>query len=272
VEDRESVVDELIAKLLEAEETGDAQGVSTLLADHPEFHEPLMAFLKDHKRLGSLLPLLVDSSTRAIDQFASSPIAAETLPRRFGEYQLLEHVGQGGMGVVYRAEQAHPRRMVAIKMLRDHYRPGSGEMRRFLDEARIIATLDHPHIVNIHEVGTCDTQPYYSMKWYTAGHLGLHLSEITPHPRRAAELVEVIAGAVHHVHQRGILHRDLKPSNILLDADGKPHVSDFGLAKTLEQNHLELTATGQLVGSPAYMAPEHWPFHQHPGRGNLRQR
>jgi hypothetical protein len=129
------------------------------------------------------------------------------------------------------------------------------EVQRFRHEAEIVASLDHPRIVSIYEVGEHENQLYFTMKLVEGGSLAAQLPRFGADPQAAARLLVAIARAVHHAHQRGVLHRDLKPSNVLLDADGRPHVSDFGLARRLEGD-LSLTQSGALVGTPSYMAPE----------------
>ena len=176
---------------------------------------------------------------------------------RFGRYELLEEIGHGGMGVVYRARDTRLNRVVALKMILAGQFASEREVRRFRAEAEAVARLDHPNIVPIYEVGEQDGRPFYSMKFMEGGTLTERLAARTapPAPREAASLLVRIARAVHHAHQRAILHRDLKPGNILLDAQGEPHVSDFGLAKCLDSTD-GLTLSGATVGSPNYMSPE----------------
>ncbi len=189
----------------------------------------------------------------------------EPFPRRFGAYELLGQVAEGGMGVVYRARQPGLDRTVALKVVRAGLFATPAERQRFQTEAEAAASLDHPHIVPIYEVGEADGQPYFTMKLVA----GLSLERVLarqreleqPQPDRAFEermvaLLAKVARAVHHAHQRGILHRDLKPANILLDAADEPHVTDFGLAKRLNVTATGLTLTGQVLGTPGYMAPE----------------
>ncbi len=175
--------------------------------------------------------------------------------RYFGDYELTDVLGKGAMGVVYCARQISLDRPVAIKMIRAAALADEDDRRRFQNEAEAVAKLDHPHIVPIYEVGEHDGQRYFSMKLIGGPCLQQAVPAFAANPTAAARLVITIAGAVHHAHQRGILHRDLKPSNILLDEQGQPHVSDFGLAKRLEGDG-GLTVSGLVVGTPAYMAPE----------------
>jgi tetratricopeptide (TPR) repeat protein len=173
----------------------------------------------------------------------------------FGDYELLGLLGRGGMGVVYRAIQLSLNRPVALKMIRGEVAATEEDRRRFRNEAEIAAGFDHPHIVSVYEVGEHDGQPYLAMRLVEGEGLDRRLAAYAGDPRGAARLVRRAAEAVHHAHQRGVLHRDLKPANILIDAEGAPHVADFGLARLVEGGG-ELTASGGVVGTPAYMAPE----------------
>ncbi len=159
------------------------------------------------------------------------------------------------MGIVYRARQLSLNRLVALKMLQAGVLATEDDLRRFQNEAEAVATLDHPHIVPILEVGQHERQRYFSMKLIGGPSLDRKLGEYTCDPKAAARLVATVTEAVHHAHQRGILHRDLKPGNVLLDERGEPHVTDFGLAKRV-QGDSELTQSGAILGTPAYMAPE----------------
>ena len=172
-----------------------------------------------------------------------------------GDHELLEEIGRGGMGVVYRAWDRRLKRPVALKMIRSGQVASADELRRFRAEAELSATLDHPNIVPMYEVGEEDEQPFFSMKLIEGGSLTQHLNRYRDDVRATAELMATVAGAVHHAHQRGILHRDLKPGNILLDTQGEPHVADFGLARHMESDAWQ-TQSGALVGTPSYMAPE----------------
>jgi WD40 repeat protein/tRNA A-37 threonylcarbamoyl transferase component Bud32 len=186
---------------------------------------------------------------------------ATTSPPAVPGYELLEELGRGGMGVVFKARQLGLDRLVALKMILTGALAGSEERARFHREAEAVARLQHPHVVQIHEVGEHAGQPYFALEFLDGGSLDRQLAG-TPWPAEpAARLVQILAGAVHAAHQRGILHRDLKPQNILLAADGTPKITDFGLAKRLDaaagpEGADCRTATGAIVGTPSYMAPE----------------
>jgi WD40 repeat protein/tRNA A-37 threonylcarbamoyl transferase component Bud32 len=174
--------------------------------------------------------------------------------RYFGDYELLSVIARGGMGIVYRARQRSLDREVALKMIRDEHL-NVPDRKRFRQEAEAAAGLDHPNIVPIYEVGVHREHPYFSMKLIEGASLAARLMEFADDPRAAARLVATVARAVHYAHQHGVLHRDLKPSNILIDAEGQPHVADFGLAKRLDVGS-DLTRSGAVLGTPGYMAPE----------------
>ncbi len=197
----------------------------------------------------------MDMGLSGAEEANELPPAISAGIRQFGDYELLEEVGRGGMGVVYRARQISLNRIVAVKMLvaRPFAVPELEE--RLHLEAEAAAGLNHPNIVTIFEFGECDDQFYFSMEYIE----GRSLAQLTRHhslaPTQAAQYVKAVAEAVHHAHEHGILHRDLKPSNILIDQHDQVKVTDFGLAKRLGTDS-ELTLTGQLVGSPNYLSPE----------------
>src|SRR5262245_17970025 len=183
------------------------------------------------------------------------------LPHDLGDYVLLEKIAEGGMGVVYKARQKNPNRLVALKMIRSGQFANEDDVRRFCHEAEQAAALDHPNIVPVYEVGVVGGQHFFSMKLIEGGGLNQHLEPYRSDPKAAARLLIVVARAVHHAHQRQVLHRDLKPGNILLDAEGRPHVADFGLARKLarpgdEPGAAPQTLSGAVIGTPEYMAPE----------------
>ena len=197
----------------------------------------------------------VDQAWLAKHQPARKPEAAGNA-QRLGDYELLEEIGRGGMGVIYRARQVSLNRFVAVKTVLTGPLASPEFAQRFQTEAHAAAVLDHPNIVPIYEVGGHQGQPFYSMRLIPGRNLAEEIKATGAMPaQRAAALVATVARAVHYAHQRGVLHRDLKPGNILLDAESKPHVTDFGLAKLLafEEN---LTQTAEVLGTPNYLAPE----------------
>ncbi len=176
-------------------------------------------------------------------------------PRAVGGYEILGEIARGGMGVVYRARQPGLGRLVALKMILPGQLVTAEAVRRFRTEAENVARLAHESIVPIYEVGEYEGQPFFTMKLIEGGSLDWHVERLLGDPRASASLMATVARAVHHAHQHGLIHRDLKPSNILLDEVGRPHVTDFGLAKRLEAS-IDLTRSNAIVGTPCYMAPE----------------
>ncbi len=180
---------------------------------------------------------------------------ADVASRSFGDYLLTREIARGGMGVVYEAWQVSLYRRVAIKMILAGDQAGRDHLARFRTEARAVARLQHPHIVQIHEVGEHEGRPYLVLEYVDGGSLAEQLAGQPQAAKPAARLVEILARAVHYAHEQGVVHRDLKPANILLTAAGTPKIADFGLAKCLD---LDAGATGSamLIGTPSYMAPE----------------
>ncbi len=284
----------VLAEFLRAVEAGETSDRQALLARHPDLAHELAAFFADHDRMHELA-----APMRPAEEAISEPAEAPTLAperssgsnapldtiRYFGDYELLEEIARGGMGVVYKARQVSANRLVAVKLILAGQLSSAGEVRRFRTEAEAAASLDHPHIVPIFEVGEHAGQQFYSMKLVEGGSLADRLrknftaenAEIAEERKRdkqkeqlrsshtpsssalsavsAVNLLVPVARAVHYAHQRGIIHRDLKPANVLLDTQGQPFVTDFGLAKRVESD-AGLTQTGAIVGTPSYMAPE----------------
>ena len=172
-----------------------------------------------------------------------------------GDYELLEEVGRGGQGVVFRARQKSLNRVVALKVIGLGQWATKAHLRRFRLEAEAAASLDHPCIVPIYEVGERDGQCYFSMKFVEGGQLDEVVKQSPMSLRQAVELIAKVARTVHYAHEHGILHRDIKPGNILLDGKGEPHLTDFGLARLVESEST-ITRTVEVLGTPSYMAPE----------------
>ncbi len=175
--------------------------------------------------------------------------------RCFGDYELLEEIARGGMGIVFKARQRKLDRIVAVKMILAGQFASREQALRFRVEAEAAARLQHPNIVRIHETGEQDGQPYFSMDYVEGGNLASLVREKPLPAKRAAGYVKTIAEAIHYAHEQGILHRDLKPSNVLIDHADQPHVTDFGLAKRMTKESF-LTVTGDVMGSPNFMPPE----------------
>ena len=269
---------EVLAAYLEAKEKGDPVDVPALLRAHPEVAEELNEYFANDQQFAAAAGLPANEPKLR-------PMPDKT---RIGDYELLDEIARGGMGVVYRARHVALQRLVALKMLLGGEFAGRDGLRRFKEEAKVVADLDHPHIVPIYDVGEQGGQAYFCMKLIDGPSLKEQIAWYVGKPKAAARLVIQIARAVHYAHQRGILHRDLKPGNILLQmADlrlqiekptkpaGKkeypisgipksaicnlqsaiPFVSDFGLAKRVHADGKASHSTA-VVGTAAYMAPE----------------
>ena len=218
--------------------------------------------------LSCMLSAGVGANGHSSDLSAEASAKAETLDDllgeldvcdadwRIGNYQVLEEIGRGGMGVIYRARQRHSRRIVALKRILSYHADSQETLARFRREAQAAASLDHPNILPIYEVSECDDGlPFFSMKFAGGGSLLEAAPALRGEPRRAVALMAKVARAVQCAHGQGILHRDLKPGNVLLDGRGEPLVSDFGLAKWLDTSS-HLTRTLTIFGTPGYIAPE----------------
>ena len=258
--------EERLADLLETLADGrhdDAGGrVETLARAHPDLAGHLRELFAAicitdavAERSTILIPRGSDGGDARANDREPSTLAGVTLPSTFGDYDLIEEIGRGGMGIVYRARQRSLGRVVAVKMLLRRDLASAADLTRFRSEAEAAAKLDHPGIVSVFEVGEHDGHPFYSMQYVEGTTLARRLADGPLEPREAASLIADVADAVQAAHARGILHRDLKPSNILLDPLGRPHVSDFGLAKHLEAD-TSVTHTGAILGTPCSMSPE----------------
>ncbi|HVW38599.1 MAG TPA: protein kinase [Pirellulales bacterium] len=187
--------------------------------------------------------------------FGSTEPGPAAFPRRFGEYELLEEIARGGMGVIYKARHMRLDRIVALKMILAGQLAAESDIIRFRSEASTAASLQHPHIVAVHEVGEQDGQFYFTMDYVEGASLA-DMVRVSPLPAlRAAQYVKTLALAVQYAHEQGTLHRDLKPPNVLIDRFDQPRITDFGLAKRISGGS-DLTAAGQIMGTPSYMPPE----------------
>lgn len=284
-----SSLESLIARYLEAEESGQNLDRKVLIEEHPQLAQALREFFANHDRLKAAAdldkPALPPGGSGLNDPTISRSVQqeGETLPpqpvgdgptlpqaegasnspgpsvgdhvRYFGDYELLEEIARGGMGVVFRALQVKLNRIVALKMILAGQFAGQEDVQRFHTEAEAAANLDHPGIVPIFEIGEHEGQHYFSMGYIEGESLAQRIADGPLPPREAAELSRKICDAVAYAHERGVIHRDLKPANILIDKSGQPKVTDFGLAKKTEADS-NLTGTGQILGTPAYMPPE----------------
>ncbi len=263
----------------------DQVGASTQWRRCPKCDTELSDAVLNGQCPACLVKVMRDSTAADAPAEDASSIARRELQpvlRYFGDYELLNEIGRGGMGVVYSARQLSLNRTVAIKLIAPQHLASPKAVERFRTEAEAAANLDHPNIVPIYETDECDGRHYFSMKLIEGQNLTQRLARTECGPGnaypghgqvrsnqdsvlgiRVAILLAKIADAVHYAHQRGILHRDLKPGNILIDAAGEPHVTDFGLAKRLEADS-DLTLSGEVIGTPAYMSPEQ-------AAGNARQ-
>lgn len=251
---RDHLLADLLAHLTEEYRLGREPDVAAAAQGHPEVAEELRGLWAVSQLARDMIRS--DAAVASPPARAEGVVAAAPLPRPFGKYELLEELGRGGMGVVYKAQQQNPDRFVAIKMILRGELASSVDIQRFQAEAQSAARLDGiPGVVAIHEVDQVDGQPYFSMEFIEGATLAqrLKLGDL-PLPA-AIRCLASVSEAVHRAHQQGILHRDLKPSNILIDVHGDPHVMDFGLAKRVASADA-ITRTGAIVGTPSYMPPE----------------
>jgi WD40 repeat protein/tRNA A-37 threonylcarbamoyl transferase component Bud32 len=290
---------EVLAEYLQALENGTAPDRKELLGRHPELADQLAAYFANRERFDHLAeplamaptgnlarevegagpdlvgrighPFYTNDASSALTLAPGEVSAVGTKVRYFGDYELLDEIGRGGMGVVYKARQVNLKRVVALKMILSGQLANSDDVRRFHAEAEAAAKLDHPGIVPVFEVGQHEGHHYFSMGFIEGESLAHQLTAGLPFPRRAAELIKKVAEAVAYAHVEGVVHRDLKPANILIDKTGQPRLTDFGLAKHVERGAESaerqdssaprsalnaLTQTGQILGTPSYMPPE----------------
>lgn len=255
---REEQLEQVLADYLCATEQGRPIDREGLLAKHPDLADDLQSFFRNHDAVERIAVPLRAGGTSADEPTLGLGDGETRDPARvryFGDYELLEEIARGGMGVVYKARQRSLSRLVALKMILAGQLASTSDVERFRQEAEHAANLDHPHIVPIYEIGVHEGSHYFSMKLIEGGNLRSELPRLRGDLLSGVKALAIVARAVHHAHQRGVLHRDLKPGNVLIDKDGAPHVTDFGLAKRVEGDS-ELTQSGTILGTPSYMAPE----------------
>lgn len=232
------------------------RGQSPNVDDYCDGDEELASELREMLGMASIADFARQvSPTLSVEKEAAPRRREEPPPSRFGDYEILHEIGRGGMGIVYRARQISLQRDVAIKMTLQGALTGGAERERFRVEAESAAKLEHPNIVPVHDVGEYEGRPYLSMQLVDGQTLAERLRQGPLPPVDAARILLPVCRAVAFAHRRGVLHRDLKPSNILLDRNDVPHLTDFGLAKAIE-NEVSLTRTGAALGTPAYIPPE----------------
>ncbi len=271
---------EILEQLLTQAQSGTSPDIDAVIRQHPD----LAAELRELWATMQLAENLAELSRHDFDEQRTfvpgrKPVGEDLAGRDFGDYELLEEIGRGGMGVVYRARQKSLDRIVALKMILRGDLASEADVSRFRTEAEAAAHLNHPHIVPVYEVSERDSRPYFSMQLIEGTTLARRLADGPLASRPSAELLVPICRAVAAAHRHGVLHRDLKPSNILIDHEGRAYVTDFGLAKritpggsrvegpgsrdgtlsqssTLNPQPSTLTHSGAILGTPGYMAPE----------------
>jgi serine/threonine protein kinase len=253
-------LDVIYAEFTTREELGQQLDPAEFYARFPQWQERLERQFAVHRWLQDSLSTGAWPAEPASGE-ATPAVAEHGMPSWLGPYQLLQEIARGSCGIVYRAWQPGLERLVAVKVLRPEFSCRLEARQRFCHEARVMATLQHPNILPIHDIGESEGLIYFSMAFAGGGSLARRLAGTNGDtaarlpPRAAAALIETVARAVQYAHDQGVIHRDLKPSNILFGDQGRPLVGDFGLARlTGVQEGPE--GMGQLVGTPAYMAPE----------------
>ena len=264
--DHDELLVELLDEMVARTRGGSAGSLEELISTHPHLeHElrELWATVQITEDFASFEGLFDQIDATVLGPSHGSSMEAFE-PRDYGDYELLEELGRGGMGVVYKAWQKDLDRIVALKMILRGDLASPADLARFRAEAEAAAQLHHPHIVPVYEVGEIDGRPFFSMKLIEGTTLSRKLADGPLPSRTAAEMLAPICRAIADAHRRGVLHRDLKPSNILIDNEGLTYVTDFGLAKRvktdLSDSHAaglqSLTQSGAILGTPSYMAPE----------------
>lgn len=252
---------DMVVEWEERRAAGRAVSAEELCRDCPELLKELKERLAAMCGMDAVLDVPAPSDEAATPTQLRTEPADPSCPARqqswpvIPQYEILEELGRGGMGVVFKARQVALGRLVTLKTILTHGSIGEEQRLRFLQEAQAMALLQHPNIVQIHEIGQHGDCPFLVMEYVEGESLAQRLGGKPMPARKAAELVAALARAVHSAHQQGIVHRDLKPSNILLSANGTPKICDFGLAKHLA-NPVAMTQTCQAMGTPSYMAPE----------------
>jgi len=251
---REERLDEVLAAYMQRVDAGEPVNREELLRQHPDLADELRAYFEASDRVEQMAGPAGANTLRQAEP-APASVAPLGVVRYFGDYELLEEIGRGGMGVIYKARQVSLNRIVAVKMILAGQLAGEADIQRFRTEAEAAANLQHPNIVAIHEVGEHEGQHYFSMDYVEGQSLAEMVREHPLPAKQSAAYLKAIAEAIHYAHQKGILHRDLKPSNVLIDRAGHPRITDFGLAKRVADDR-GLTVSGQLLGTPSYMSPE----------------
>lgn len=254
-------LDDVIADYYLAQERGETPNRELILTQNPEFAVELREFFSGLSDLEAIAPPAADSNQVTQDYFSSGGpfFRPGATVRYLGDYEILEQIGSGGMGLVFKARQKKLKRIVALKMIRSGAFASEAEVQRFKAEARAAARLEHPHIVAVHEIDALQGFHYFTMDYVGGGTLATAVREKPWTARHAAEVVVLIAQAMQYAHEQGVLHRDLKPGNVLLSSSGEPRITDFGLAKRLlteGETELACTETGAVLGTAGYMSPE----------------
>jgi serine/threonine protein kinase len=248
--DSEAQLDLIYNEIVLREQLGEQPLAEEYYTRYPHLRDTLALHFEVHCAMEAGL-----TDTAKLMGHATKPLPGLTQP---ADYEIIHILGRGGMGVVYKARHGRLRRFVALKMFEPGRIPSEREVLRFRTEAETVARLQHPNIVQIFEIGERDGLPFLALELVEGGTLADRLQRLPFAPRAAAELLETLARAVHHAHKQGIIHRDLKPANVLFASDGTAKLTDFGLAKVLEDADglRDATRTGEPIGTPRYMSPE----------------